>query len=163
FDEHRQELRRLLTSKESKDDQRAAVIQALLHDPDSRKEILSCLFDRSGRVQRVTQTLLAEDGDARRLVRERAADTRWLEPTLYALSSHPLQTMVATDPEAWPLLRRHLESGDGVLMSIVAPLLAEDEQAWPALRALLDDESSAVHAIRALGRDELARGELLKA
>ena len=164
LDGPRRELRRLLASPVRADeDVRASLIGPLLHDPESRADILKCLFDRQGSVRRVAQALLSDDAEARRQVRERARDGTWLCRKLAHWSEHPLQNILANDPEAWPILREHLRSGDGMLTHVAAPLLALDEEAWPALRELLRDGPFDAAAIRSLGHDAEARPIVLEA
>lgn len=162
FDGPRGELRQLLASRDSTGAERSTVLEPLMQVPECRDEIVGCVLDEDGQVQRLALTMLAGDGEARRRVRDRARDGSWLRMLSYC-SGHPLQDMLANDPEARPILREHLRGENRELQRIAAPLLSQDTEAWPDIRALLRDDNMFAAAIGGLGRDPLARSELVGA
>ena len=162
--EARSKLQALLSSTTTPSSERASIIEPLLRDPDSRPQIRACIDDKDSQVRDTTLGLLRHDAEVRRTLRERARKVGWLREASFDFSDR-IFDILASDPEAHPILRTHLALDDADVLKAVAPTLADDKLAYPRLRALLDHPDDGVKhvALRALGKDEVALPRILAA
>jgi HEAT repeat protein len=169
YEAEREKLLARFADKNGSESERATMIEPLLRDPEKALPYLrKCIdFDAVGKVSEVSSAalgLLEHDGEVRRILREYARDPKWVRNLSFPMNSR-VATILASDPEAYPILEVHLSSTDESILEEVAPMLAEHPPAWPHIRKLLDHSRQRLKwaALRALGKDEVSRPRLLQA
>lgn len=162
--EDRERLRAMLSSPTEREEWRATLIGPLTRDPESLALVRARVDDDSDDVRIQALRTLRHDRHVRESLRQKAIDPEWLK-SRQATGRVPKADLLASDPEAHPILLRHLDTEDQRLLTIVAPLLESYSPAYPELARLLDHASIEVQgaAMRALGAYEPARARLIAA
>ncbi|AUX39850.1 uncharacterized protein SOCE26_012450 [Sorangium cellulosum] len=167
--EDRERLKAMLSSPNTPDDWRATIVGPLMRDPSSLDLVRACVDDESEHVREQVLRLLRHDHRVRQELRERARSVEWLK-TLARASLSPfhrnsIPRVLASDPEAHPILASYLATGDESILTFVAPLLREYPDARPRLVELLDHPSVSVRcaAIQGLGAYEPVRMKIAAA
>ncbi|WP_437601207.1 HEAT repeat domain-containing protein [Sorangium sp. So ce590] len=162
----REKLRSLLTSADAPGTERATAVEPLSRDPDSLALLRGQIFDQNNDVCNAALSIFKHDNEVRRMLRDRARDVRWLRSlSLPSGNNRQVRRILASDPEAHPILASYLESEDEHLLSLVVRALADYPPARLRTFELLDHPDGNVRhaAFMSLGRDEAARTRLLSA
>ncbi|MEZ4299339.1 MAG: HEAT repeat domain-containing protein [Polyangiaceae bacterium] len=130
---------------------RAAAVTALANDPEARPLIRERLTDDDPNVRGAAVVALASDPGSRPLVRERLADED-VDVKAAAIAA------LAGDPDSRPLIRERLkdnEPTDNNVRSAAIQALADDPESYPLLRERITDRSGTVRvaAYQALAKD----------
>ena len=161
----RERLRELLASPKTSAGIRRTLVRPLSRDVESRNVLVECAFDDDPFVSATALHVIGKRSELRQRLRDLAADARWLVRESGPGGGSSL-SVLAEDPEANPILERHLASDDTSLLAAVAPLLANHPPAYDRLVQLLDhpdDKDGSVRrgAMQALGRREDVRSRIL--
>ncbi|MBK8252041.1 MAG: HEAT repeat domain-containing protein [Polyangiaceae bacterium] len=130
---------------------RAAAVTALANDPDAKPLIRERLTDDDANVRAAAVQALVSDPESVPLIRERLADED-VDVKAAAI------TALSGDPDSRPLIRERLkdnEPTDNNVRSAAILALANDPESYPLLRERLSDRSGTVRvaAFQALAKD----------
>lgn len=166
----RQKLKEMLSSSTISDEWRSTIVGALMRDPTAVDLIRAHVDDESEYVRIQVLHLLRHDHRVREYFRERARNEEWMRTVANKSISpvrmyHEVRYVLASDPEAHPILVSYLDVHDEYILAFVASMLHDCQQARPRLAELLEHPSVIVRsaAMRALGPYEPARMAIMAA
>ena len=168
-DEDRRRLKEMLLNRRLPEDWRATIVGPLMRDPTLHGVVRGCIDDPSRYVRAQTLRLLRHDRGVREALRDRLLDQARLaelaQQNWLPLRPDGVPEILASDPDAHPILAEHLASDNPMVVQLAASLLHDYPQARPKLVELLNHPYVEVQcaAMRALGEYEPVRETLVAA